>query len=100
MISTALQETLGITGFEGLCLGVIPMVPDRLSYSEMYSDEFKYPSAWSESYETADIDSLVDRVKHYIDNYETISQSLDNERQRLQDKFFSATNLYDNLNTL
>ena len=30
-----LQETLGISWYEGVLVDVIPMVPDRLSYSEM-----------------------------------------------------------------
>ena len=100
MISTALQVTLGITGYEGLCLGVIPMVPDRLSYTEMYSEEFKYPSNWSDNYENADIKSLVSRAKYYLENYESISKNLDKERERLLVNFFSADNLYNNLNTL
>lgn len=36
------QETWGIGTFEALGLGCYPVVPNRLSYSEMYDDAFKY----------------------------------------------------------
>ncbi len=37
---------------EGVLAGVIPIVPDRCSYKEMYLPEFKYPSEWTESPES------------------------------------------------
>jgi hypothetical protein len=36
VFSANLQETLGISCYEGAIVDAIPMVPDRLSYSEMY----------------------------------------------------------------
>lgn len=41
-VSFALQETWGIATQEAVLCGCIPVVPNRLSYSEMYSDIFKY----------------------------------------------------------
>lgn len=41
-VSFALQETLGITPFEALCAGCKVLVPDRLSYKEMWLPDFKY----------------------------------------------------------
>ena len=52
VFSANLQETLGISCYEGALAGAIPMVPDRLSYSEMYADGFKYPSEWTESWDS------------------------------------------------
>jgi glycosyltransferase involved in cell wall biosynthesis len=49
VFSANLQETLGISWYEGALVDAIPMVPDRLSYSEMAYDTFKYPSEWTES---------------------------------------------------
>lgn len=51
MFSCALHENLGISVMEGVMLDVIPLVPNRCSYAEMYLEEFKYPSEWTESYE-------------------------------------------------
>lgn len=52
VFSANLQETYGISAIEGLICGAMPLVPDRLSYSEMYQDEFKYPSEWTESWDS------------------------------------------------
>lgn len=51
VFSANLQETLGISCYEGFLAGSFPLVPDRLSYSEMYPDECKYPSIWTSSWE-------------------------------------------------
>lgn len=51
VFSANLQETLGISAYEGALLGAMPMVPNRLSYVEMYPDICKYPSNMSESFE-------------------------------------------------
>lgn len=40
--SSSLQETYGIGTVEGLFLGCIPLVPNRLSYCEMYNRLFRY----------------------------------------------------------
>jgi len=58
VFSANLQETLGISAYEGAILGAIPMVPNRLSYTEMYPDICKYPSNMTESF-----DGYLDRKK-------------------------------------
>lgn len=41
-VSFSLQETFGIAMVEAVLLGCLPLVPNRLSYSEMYPTCFKY----------------------------------------------------------
>jgi len=41
-VSFADQETWGIAQLEAVFLGCIPMVPDKLSYHELYNESFKY----------------------------------------------------------
>jgi len=48
MFSCSLHENLGISIMEGTLAGVIPMLPNRCSYSEMYLSEFLYPSEWTQ----------------------------------------------------
>ena len=44
-VSMALQETWGIAMIESVIAGCIPIVPNRLSYAELYPSIFKYPDA-------------------------------------------------------
>jgi hypothetical protein len=41
-VSFSLQETYGHAMIESVLLGCIPLVPDRLSYKELYPDCFRY----------------------------------------------------------
>lgn len=41
-VSFAKQETFGISILESVLCGCIPVVPDRLSYKELYPKQFKY----------------------------------------------------------
>jgi len=91
VFSANLQETLGISPYEGALVGAIPLVPDRLSYKEMYTDAFKYPSEWSENLETANIDALCDKIKDVINNYDKYANKLLDLKL---DNFFSGDKLY------
>ena len=99
VFSCSLQETLGIGCYEGAIVDAIPMVPDRLSYSEMYLDTFKYPSKWTEDYNsyTAYRPDLCRRIVEHMDNYETRLPKLREQADNLTQHFFSATNLLKNI---
>jgi len=97
VFSANLQETLGISWYEGALVNAIPMVPDRLSYSEMSVPEFLYPSEWTEDY-FAYIKYrglLVDKIRNYMENYDDYLVSLDKQRTILNKNFFSGAALYD-----
>ena len=97
VFSANLQETLGISWYEGALVNAIPMVPDRLSYSEMALPEFKYPSAWTEDYFAYRKyrGLIVDKIRDYVENYEDYLVSLDKQRTKLNKEFFSGAALYD-----
>jgi hypothetical protein len=99
VFSANLQETLGISWYEGALVDAIPMVPDRLSYSEMALDTFKYPSAWSESFETYIIHrkEICMKIIQYMENYEKFLPSLNKQVEILKENFFSCNNLLKNL---
>jgi glycosyltransferase involved in cell wall biosynthesis len=96
VFSANLQETLGISWYEGALVDAIPMVPDRLSYSEMALPEFKYPSAWTEDFDayTDNKDKLIAQIVEYMENYDDFLVSLDKQRTKLNKEFFSGTELY------
>jgi len=97
VFSANLQETLGISWYEGALVNAIPMVPDRLSYSEMAVPEFLYPSEWTEDYFAYRKyrGLLVDKIRHYMENYDDYLVSLDKQRTKLNKEFFSGGALYE-----
>ena len=99
VFSASLQETLGIGCYEGALLGAIPIVPDRLSYTEMYDDLFKYPSIWTASWQ--DYLNNKEQLCHYItvtmNNYENRLLDLHKQTQRLTQEYFSSDKLIENI---
>jgi glycosyltransferase involved in cell wall biosynthesis len=97
VFSANLQETLGISWYEGAIVDAIPMVPDRLSYSEMAYDTFKYPSEWTESYEAYESarPALCHKIIQYMDHYEQFLPQLRKQTLDLTERFFSAGKLLE-----
>ena len=99
VFSANLQETLGISWYEGALVDAIPMVPDRLSYSEMALPEFAYPSKWTEDYPAyvKHRGEIVAKICDYMENYDDYLVSLDKQRTKLNKEFFSGAALYDTI---
>ena len=99
VFSANLQETLGISWYEGAIVDAIPMVPDRLSYSEMAFDTFKYPSKWTESFEayTVHRPEICKTIIEHMENYKTRLPMLRKQTEALSEHFFSARHIIDNI---
>ena len=99
VFSANLQETLGISMYEGSIVNAIPMVPDRLSYSEMFAKVWRYPSEWTESFEsyTKHRKELCDKIVDYMENYRDYANYIPQQARSLTENFFSAGNLLENL---
>jgi glycosyltransferase involved in cell wall biosynthesis len=99
VFSANLQETLGISVYEGALLGAIPLVPDRLSYSEMFAEVWKYPSSWTESFDSylEHKQELIALIKNHIENYDNLIPKIQQQAESLHDGFFSATALLENI---
>ncbi len=97
VFSANLQETLGISWYEGVLVDAIPMVPDRLSYSEMALKCFKYPSAWTESFTAyrAHRNEVVTLVREFMENYDDFAVMMEKQRVKLNKEFFSGVALYE-----
>lgn len=97
VFSANLQETLGISCYEALCVDAMPLVPDRLSYAEMYPGVFKYDSSWSDSWESYcnNKDNLVNRICDMMKNFNTASmqQQIRTAEIAMSSDFFAATAL-------
>ena len=99
VFSANLQETLGISCYEGAVVDAIPMVPDRLSYSEMYFDVFKYNSKWTESWDSYNVyrPDLCRAIMTHMDYYETRLPQLKQQTENLTKNFFSASDMLRNI---
>ena len=99
VFSANLQETLGISCYEGAVVDAIPLVPDRLSYTEMYYDTFKYPAVWTHDYDTYTgyRKNLCHNIIQHMDNYSTRIPTIRKQAKDLHDNFFSARGLLNNI---
>jgi hypothetical protein len=97
VFSANLQETLGISWYEGLLVDAIPLIPDRLSYSEMAINSFKYPADWTSNYESyiENRENVINKIIQLMDNYDSLKNDLTTQREKLSNDFFSGNALYE-----
>ena len=97
VFSANLQETLGISWYEGAIVGAIPMVPDRLSYSEMALPKFKYPSEWTDSLDSykKNKTKVMNLITEYMENYKNYLPDLNKQVTKLNGDYFSCKGLLD-----
>ncbi len=100
IFSANLQETLGISCYEGAVVNAIPMVPDRLSYKEMYFDMFKYQSKWTESWDAYNVyrPDLCRAIMTHMDYYETKVPYIEKQAILLREHYFSGSGIIEQLN--
>lgn len=92
LFSCSLHENLGISVMEGVLAGVIPVLPSRCSYTEMYLPEFLYPSAWTENFESYQVHKkqLLEFIQDRLDHPEKYQEALEKQREILVEKYLTA----------
>jgi len=93
VFSAKQQETRGNCPYEGLLCGAVPIVPKRLSYSEMYPT-LCYPSDWTTSLDAAknSADKIVDHIHKKISEHNR--HSLAGISQWVGSEYFNGRKLY------
>lgn len=102
LFSANLQETLGITTCgEGPILDVIPFAPNRLSYTEIFSQhsEFLYPSEWTESWDSYLVhkESIKASLINFMESYDEMVPLVRDYVGSVYQKYFIASNLIKQL---
>ena len=69
VVSTAIHDFQGIAILEGVAAGCIPLVPDRLAYSELFAKKYRYPSTIKD--EEKEAGSLSEKLQKLIIAKET-----------------------------
>lgn len=99
VFSANTQETLGISCYEGALVGAQPVVPNRLSYTEMYDDDFKYPSEWTEDWDSYinNKDKLIEFMLHVLTPNEDRNMRVIQLANGLTRSFFDGTKIYETI---
>ena len=98
VFSANLQETLGISWYEGALVGAIPMVPDRLSYAEMMPEKCKtmclYPSKWTDSFRNylKHKPDIISRIRTLMNDNNSVCETI---AQELGKNYFNGNVLYN-----
>ena len=97
VFSASAQETLGIGTYEGLLCGAIPIVPDRLSYPEMYGSNWCYPSNWTKKSQQIGVQKrlLAEFIRKQIANRKP--EQLVDKADKVGKQFFDGGALYAHL---
>lgn len=101
VFSANLQETLGIAVMEGILANNLVVVPDRLSYTEMYDDYFKYPSEWTTNFSSylKNKSDIVKFIRSKLQNYdsEITKNKIEIQKNILKEKYLNAKKMYEKL---
>jgi hypothetical protein len=92
--SANLQETLGISMYEAALVGTFPLVPDRLSYTEMWPNS--YPSIWTKDWDSylENKDKLISKIKELMTTNKDIVKHSKEIASEVGTKFFNGNALY------
>jgi glycosyltransferase involved in cell wall biosynthesis len=99
VFSANLQETLGISSMEAVLVGSQPYVPWRLSYREMYQQEFTYPPDWSIDYSMYELfrPSMIKDLYERLDHPERYTEALEYQREILLRDYLSCEPMLERL---
>jgi hypothetical protein len=99
MFSCSLHENLGISIMEGVMLDVIPVLPNRCSYTEMYMPDFLYPSAWTESWAAfkKHEQELLSFIRHRVEHPKKYSRQLAKQKKILKELYLTADRMFDQM---
>jgi hypothetical protein len=102
VFSANLQETYGISMIEGLLCDSFPLVPSRLSYVEMWNEEFTYPDEWTSDWSSylTNREKLIAKIRSIMNlhknNVQYINEAKVNQRSKI-DLFINATPMIKSL---
>ena len=94
--SANLQETLGISMYEAALVGTYPLVPDRLSYSEMWEGGCLYPSAWTENWDSYQQhkQEMISYIRKIMSTNSSLKDTAMLKAMKVGSRFFNGKELY------
>jgi hypothetical protein len=92
------HENLGIGTFEAMSAGCLPIVPNKLSYREIYAPPFKY-EVDEDFYSNFAIfkPALASMIIDFVENYDNYRIHLETQLDRIQSTFFSGDKMFKDI---
>jgi glycosyltransferase involved in cell wall biosynthesis len=99
IFSANLQETLGISAMEGILVDAIPFLPNRLSYTEMYEENFLYPSEWTENWDAylEHREEIIGVLRHMLNNPLRYKPAIEKQEARLLRDYLTCNPMVERL---
>lgn len=101
VFSCSKHENLGIGIYESISSGCVPVVPDKLSYVEMYPMQYRYKMT-DDYYNNKSY--WIDVAKHIVNivkNYDLVRYNeILNLAKHTKERYFSGVNMYHYINRL
>ena len=95
--SCSLHENLGLGVAESVLANVIPVLPSRCCYREMYHEDFLYPSEWTQDWNSYQQHKgeLMQFIQFRLDNPQQFAHQLQQQRQVLCDRYLLAHDMWN-----
>ena len=93
------HENLGIGTFEATVAGCLPVLPDKLSYSEMYGSQWKYNVPANLYYIDVDRSELANKIIDFVTNYSQYVPALATQIEQTY-SYFTGEKMFEELKKL
>lgn len=88
------HENFGISMVEAVFNGTSVMVPDKLSYGEMYFEEYKYDPTWIDEYDRGGKEKMIEMIHRFM---KSPSESLQKQQEFLLNNYMKSTTMVSRL---
>jgi len=94
IFSADTTDSACISSYEAIMHKCIPMVPNRLNFTEVVPDKWRYPSEWTLDYAayTLHYNEIIDYIKDRMENYDKYSVGIEEVGKELSKNYFNISN--------
>jgi hypothetical protein len=85
-----LIDSSSVTAFEAIMHGAIPLAPNRLNFTEIVPEKWRYPSEWTLSYVnyTEHYTQIIEYIKDKMENYDTYKEGIEEWALHLDTNYY------------
>lgn len=94
------HENLGIGTFEAMASGCLPLLPNKLSYAEMYDNEWKYEVDGNLYDQNVDRSKFATQIINLVTNYDAYKPALTAQLNKTFSTYFSGEKMFNEMKQL